>query len=499
MVSLSSIMKEDPFIPEGFGLLIFGELAPLCLEETEEENKRMEGLCPDMIMLNDDWYNEITDVKIKRPKTTHHAYAYYSPEYLKSKCRKWDTSSTAFAIFAIAYRLLTGELPYLGKVPEELLSSEESIKFIEKKRKDAICLDLGNVPTAFCEFFAKGLALRKKYRYNAIGDTAEEFSKLAETYGNKEDKKTSNDLDDDLSSDFYKMLSQNNSTEFTLDVQMPSDGNLDDLVGLYDLKTYLRKNVLAVLQNPEKAQKYNISIPNGLLLYGPPGCGKTAVAQKFAEEAQMRYSIINSQDLASTLVHGTQRLVKQLFEQAAMLAPIILIFDEIETMVPNRNHPDNVKVAEDTNAFLTSLNDCGKKGIFVIGTTNRPHFMDSAVLRSGRFDKKIYVPLPDEQTRSEIFHAYLKNRPVDEHIDYSALGKLTSSGYISSDIRQICNEVAILAFNKDAIITQSLVEEVIRDGGPSVSKSELRTYEETRRYMEPAAKCGSYINQIGFR
>lgn len=497
MVRLSELIANESYMPMGFGLVVFGELATYCLEETEEENQFLEGLCPERILLNDDWFSELKEVKIARSKKVYKSYAYYAPEYLAGKT--WDKACTSFAVFAMAYRLLTGELPYVGHVPEELLCSEDGIKYIQKKRKEALGINLTSVPPTFREFIAKGLALKRKDRYQSIGDTAEDYSALADTFRKTDNDSTSNDSDDLMDPDFYKMLSQNNSTDFTLDVRTPSDGNLDDLVGLQDLKKYLRNNVLAVLKNPEKAQRYDISIPNGLLLYGPPGCGKTAVAQKFAEEAQMRYAVINAQDIASTLVHGTQRLIKQLFDQAAIAAPIVLIFDEVETMTPNRNHPDNVKVAEDTNAFLSELNDCGKRGIFVIGTTNRPQFMDSAILRSGRFDKKVYVPLPDEQTRTEIFHAYLRNRPVEEKIDYPTLGKLTSSGYVSSDIRQICNEVAIRAFNDDAIITQTLIEEVIRDGSPSVSKNELRTYEETRKYMEPASKYGPYINQIGFR
>lgn len=497
MVKLSDLLENDTYMPPGFGLVIFGEVASQCLEETDEENAFLEGLCPERILLNDDWYNELTGVKIAQSKKVSKNYAYYAPEYLAGKA--WDKACSSFALFAIAYRLLTDELPYVGHIPEELLSSEDGIKYIKKKRKEALGVNLTKIHPTYREFFAKGLALKKKDRYQAIGDTADEFSALADAFRKSDNDSTSNDSDDLMDPDFYKMLSQNNSTDFTLDIQLPSEGSLDDLVGLHDLKKYLRNNVLAVWKNPEKAQKYDISIPNGLLLYGPPGCGKTAVAQKFAEEAHMRYAIINAQDIASTLVHGTQRIVKQLFQQAAIAAPIVLIFDEVETMTPNRNHPDNVKVAEDTNAFLSELNDCGKRGIFVIGTTNRPQFMDSAILRSGRFDKKVYVPLPDEQTRTEIFHAYLRNRPVEAQIDYPTLGKLTSSGYVSSDIRQICNEVAIRAFNDDAIITQNLIEEVIRDGGPSVSRNELRTYEEARKYMEPSAKYAPYINQIGFR
>ena len=347
------------------------------------------------------------------------------------------------------------------------------------------------------------MSLKKKVRYKTIGDTADEFSELCNNINRSEmvfeESFAPSTIEEQGQTGIEKIMAQSNTPDFVLDVHKDEDGSLDDLVGLEHLKQYFRKSVLAIIKNPEKAKKYKLSIPNGLLLYGPPGCGKTACAKKFAEESRLNYAVINAQDIASTWVHGTQKIVRQLFTQAAIFAPIILIFDEIETMVPNRNHPDNIKVAEDTNAFLSELNTCAERGIFVVGTTNRPQFMDSAILRSGRFDKKLYVPLPDEETRTMIFQNYLHDRPIDAHIDYQTLGQMTSSGYISSDIQQICNEVATRAFNEDAIITQSLIEQVIKDGGPSVSRNELRSYEEARRYLEPAAKCGSYINQIGFR
>lgn len=499
MVRLSDLLEDNVNMPPRLGLYIFSLVASQCLEETEVENKYLEGLCPERLLLNDDWYDDLTEVTIAPAKHIPQAFAYYPPEYLNGHI--WDKTCTSFALFAISYRVLTGELPYLGNIPEELLSSEEGKRYINRKRKDFFWVDVAHIPASFRGFYAKGLSLRRKDRYKAIGDTCEEFFLLAH-YINQSDFENSNVCDNsDVSTslDFYKDISQNSSAVFTLNVQTPGKGGFDDLVGLNDLKKYVRNNVLAVLRNPEKAKKYNISLPNGLLLYGPPGCGKTAFARAVAEEAKMAYAIVNAQDIASTFVHGTQSMVKQMFKQAESFAPIILILDEIETMVPNRNNPDNVKIAEDTNAFLSELNDCGKRGIFVIATTNRPQFMDSACLRSGRFDKRVYVPLPDEQVRTEIFHAYLKNRPIDNHIDYSALSKLTSSGYISSDIRQICNDVAIKAFNDDTIITQGLIEEVIQDGGPSVSKYELRTYEEARKYMEPETKYAHNINKIGFR
>lgn len=497
MVRLSEYMNAAN-LPIGFGLVVFGELATHCLEETEKENKYLEGICPERIFLSDEWMAGNMKAWIK-PAQAHTSYTYYPSEYLFGH-QPWTPACTSFAIFSIAYKLLTGELPYIGDVPEELLNTNDGLEYIRKMRRVGK-LKLSDIPPSFREFFAKGLALKKRERYQAIGDTAEEFGELCEHFKIPEAPEPNPIAEPNLDSpqsELEKLLAKANP-DFVLDVQRAVEGSLDDLVGLSELKQYLRNGVLAILQNPEKAKKYKLHIPNGLLLYGPPGCGKTVIAKKFAAECRMNYAVINTPDIASTLVHGTQKIIGQLFKQAAIFAPIVLIFDEIEVMAPDRNLPDNVKVAEDTNAFLSELCTCAERGIFVIGTTNRPTCMDSAVLRSGRFDKKMYVPLPDEQTRAEIFRAYLKGRPIAKNIDYLKLAKMTSSGYISSDIEQICNEVAGKAFITDDIITQDLIEQVIRDGGPSVSRNELRSYEESRRYMEPAAKCTPYINQIGFR
>ena len=498
MERLSDYLKASNMSKE-FGLVVFGELATHCLEENEAENKFLEGLCPERISMDGEWRGTEFKAEINSKKKCKN-YAYYAPEYLQG--RPWSPACTSFAIFSMAYRIMTGKLPYIGDVPDELLCSEESIAYIKSCRKKNL-LEITDIPPSFQEFFIKGLALKKKERYKAIGDTADEFSHLCETFNASEfiDEKPFPPFEPVAQPqlEFEKIVAQCNTPTFLLDVHKEEEGSLDDLVGLHELKQYLRKGVLAILKNPEKAKKYKLTIPNGLLLYGPPGCGKTAIAKKFAAECRMNYAIISAQDIACTLVHGTQQIVRQLFAQAAMYAPIILIFDECETLCPDRNNPENAKIAEDTNSFLCELNTCAERGIFAVGTTNRPQFMDSAILRSGRFDKKIYVPLPDEETRTRIFHCYLHDRPIAEQIDYQQLGRLTAAGYISSDIRQICDEVAGRAFNEDAIITQELIEQVIRDGGPSVSKSELRTYEDSRRLMEPTASNSSYINQIGFR
>lgn len=500
MVRLTELLKKFTYLSNEYALLFFGRIAPHCLEETEEENKLLEGLSPSKILLNDNWYKGITDVYIEASKTPFTSYAYYPIEYLRGE--KWDAACSAYAIFAITYRLMTGELPYIGNVPEELLTSTEGLNYVVNKLKEGHVLDVEKIHPAFQDFFKKGLALDKNMRYQAIGDAAEEYEKLTDAFCEGRHEEETQDSSDDLNDfipDFNGLFPQNNTVEFRLDVHTAEEGGLDDIVGLDEQKKYFREHFLAIVQNPEKARRYNLFIPNGCLFYGPPGCGKTYCAKMCAAEAKLNHAIVNAPDLASTLVHGSQSLIRQMFEQAEYYAPIVLILDEIETMVPNRNDRDNTKVAEETNAFLSELNDCGRRGIFVIGTTNRPHMMDSAILRSGRFDKRIYFPLPDEQTRAEIFKKYLKDRPLEEPVDYAKLSKLTSAGYISSDIKQICDEVACRAFCEDSIITQELIEQTIKEEGPSVNPKELRLYEESRKYMEPASRQTQYMNHIGFR
>lgn len=514
MITLSQIIQsEDNFDYPSYMLNMFETLGidyAIC----KNQNELFEGVNPDSILLNDNWKEHIELVEVVKSQPPHTAYAYYPSEYLQGK--EWDSSCTVFALFSILYKLLTGQIPYVNQLPETLLNSEEGIKLLLKARKNQL-LDLSLVPPALRGIFAKGLSTPRKYRYKSIDAFIDDFMVLfpvaleqmidfytfQASQESTQNSDSESEIDENIETfeqqmDYLKQMTSS-QTEFVLQVQKDAEGNMDDLVGLHNLKQYLRTGVLAIMKNPEKARKYQLTIPNGMLLYGPPGCGKTTIAKKFAAECGINYAIINAQDIASTFVHGTQRLVKQLFQQAKLNAPIILILDEIETMVPNRNDPSMTKMAEDTNAFLSEMNNCSEHGIFIIGTTNRPQFMDSAILRSGRFDKRVYVPLPDEQTRKEIFHAYLAGRPIDKNIDCQRLSRLTSGGYISSDIRQICDEAAARAFHEDAFITQQLLEQVIREGGPSVNKYELKTYEESRKHIDPAIRHTASLNQIGFR
>ena len=191
-----------------------------------------------------------------------------------------------------------------------------------------------------------------------------------------------------------------------------------------------------------------------MILYGPPGCGKTYFAEKFAEESQFNFVLVNGSDLGSVYLHGTQGKIANLFKEAEKKAPTIICFDEFDSFVPSRSSMAAEHRPEEVNEFLGQLNNCSKKGIFVIGTTNRLDLIDPAVLRKGRMDLHVEIPAPDENTRKLIFTLHLKDRPVADNIDVVELARLTDR-YASSDIAFIVNEAAMMAALADELISQN--------------------------------------------
>ena len=272
----------------------------------------------------------------------------------------------------------------------------------------------------------------------------------------------------------------------------------DDIAGMHELKEMLQQKVIFVLQNKELAEEYKLTPPNGMLLYGPPGCGKTFFAEKFAEQTAFNFILVKSSDLASVYVHGSQEKIGKLFKQAEENAPTVLCFDEFDAFVPNRSAPGSSYVSSEVNEFLSQLNNCSARGIFVVATTNRPDMIDPAILRTGRLDKQIYVPLPDHDARREMFALYLKGRPFDEeHMDLDHLSDLTE-GYIASDIAFIVNDAAMTAAFTHAKISQDLLEKTIRETRPSISPELLQSYEYLRAKMEGVERSNA-LPRIGFK
>ena len=267
---------------------------------------------------------------------------------------------------------------------------------------------------------------------------------------------------------------------------------------MQELKDLLEQKVIFVIKNKELAEQYKLVPPNGMLLYGPPGCGKSFFAEKFAEQTGFNFILVKASDLASIYVHGSQEKIGELFKQAEKDAPTVLCFDEFDAFVPNRSLPGSSHVSGEVNEFLTQLNNCAKRGIFVVGTTNRPDIIDPAVLRTGRLDKLIYVPLPDHDARREMFKIHIKGRPYPaDGIDFDHLSDLTD-GYIASDIAFIVNDAAMAAAFTRTEITQEMLEKSISQTKPSISKESLKMYEELQVKMEGIGR-GNLLPRMGFK
>lgn len=271
------------------------------------------------------------------------------------------------------------------------------------------------------------------------------------------------------------------------------------IAGMQELKNTIQLDVIDALNEKEKYAEYGLTIPNGMLLYGPPGCGKTFFAEKMAEEIGFNFYQIKPSDIQSKWVNASQENIKNLFDEARQNAPSIIFIDEIDALVPSRD-TSNISHMNTSavNEFLAQMNNCGDDGIFIVGATNRPNAIDPAILRSGRLDKHIYLPPPDFEARKLMFELYLKKRPTEIGLNYEELAKATEN-YVSSDIKFLCDEASRKALKQDTRITKPIVLETIKSNKPSISKTELDSYLVIKAKMDGENNNSNQRPRIGFR
>lgn len=383
---------------------------------------------------------------------------YIAPEMLHEQL---SIQSDIFAVGAMLFHTIYGIPPYFTDLSN--LSREGKIEALQQSRAKG--LKLPNLSTfeqdeALEAIVKKALSLKVENRFQS----AEEFL-------------------DALEGRFVLSCQGNHTTAPPSPKRIPRGNGFDDVAGMHELKKILQTRIINILKDKETADRYKLQIPNGMLLYGPPGCGKSFIAEKFAEEAGYTYTYVKSSDLASIYVHGSQQKIGELFDTARTNAPTIINFDEFDALVPDRNKTNSTSVAGEVNEFLSQLNNCGRDGVFVIASSNRPELIDKAILRRGRIDKIVYVPLPDHDARKGMFTLYLKDRPTDFGIDYDKLASLTEN-YVSSDISYIINEAAIKAASSSEVITEETLIECIKLTKPSVSADTIAHYEQLRIKME---------------
>lgn len=389
----------------------------------------------------------------------------------------YNNATDLFSAIALFYTMLTNRVPWDVTIPEGT-ERKERIKMVKEARKTALNFDDVTEDEGFRRILTKGLCANGTCKYADVDILLDDLQNPSKVEEQKQPEQP-----------LQQRPEQNNASEeekqatsANVDVQKGKGNGFKDIAGMDQLKQMLTQKVIFILKDKEKAAKYKLLPPNGMLFYGSPGCGKSFFAEKFAEETGFNFMLVKASDLGSIYVHGSQGKIADLFKKAEETKPTIICFDEFDAFVPNRSNKGAEHQAGEVNEFLSQLNNCAQRGIFVIATSNRPDMIDPAVLRTGRIDKLVYVPMPDKDARREMFIIHLDGRPCGD-LDMEHLAELTD-GYIASDIAYIVNDAAMGAAFSDKPITQQLLEETISSIHPSLSKEVVNNYENLRQKME---------------
>ncbi len=275
-------------------------------------------------------------------------------------------------------------------------------------------------------------------------------------------------------------------------VEVP-DINWEDVGGLEDVKEKLKEAVEWPLNKPEVFTRMGVRPPRGILLYGPPGTGKTMLAKAVAKESEANFILINGPSLLSKWVGDSEKAVREVFRKARQTSPTILFFDEIDALVPRRgvSGGDSGGRVNDkiVNQMLTEMDGLEElNDVVVVAATNRPDIIDPALLRQGRFDRIIYIPIPDMEGRKKIFEIYLKEMPVAKTVDAMKLAELTE-GYVGADIEGVCREAAMIALREDIKtkeVAMAHFKKALEVVKPSVDKEVEEAYKELESYFTSA-------------
>jgi len=367
-------------------------------------------------------HNEITNLnimtdlsgKVAIPKIIDFGYARYlsqsnkdfnkeglNPFYMASETfnKVFSVQSDIFSVGALYYHLLFGLPPYfveISKYKSDTTKLEEVI--LEERKKPLKVLDSSSkIDVNTINIITKALQPNTDNRFNTVKEFIQALNGEIEVV----------------------IQTSKPPVEKSLKKEVKKGQGFSAIAGMQDLKDMIRLDVIDALNEKERYAEYGLTIPNGMLLYGPPGCGKTFFAEKMAEEIGFNFYQIKPSDIQSKWVNASQENIKKLFDEARENAPSIIFVDELDALVPNRDNSSvNHMNTSAVNEFLAQMNNCGDDGVFIIGATNRPNAIDPAILRAGRLDKIIYLPPPDFDARRLMFKLYLKKRPTDLGLDY---------------------------------------------------------------------------------
>ena len=283
-------------------------------------------------------------------------------------------------------------------------------------------------------------------------------------------------------------------------VEVP-DVTWESVGGLEGTKERLRETIQWPLEYPEVFEQMDMQAAKGVLLYGPPGTGKTLLAKAIANEAQSNFISIKGPELLNKYVGESEKGVREVFEKARSNAPTVVFFDEIDSIAGERGrHAGDSGVGERVvSQLLTELDGLEElEDVVVIATTNRPDLIDAALVRPGRLDRHVHVPVPDEEARRKIFEVHTRGKPLAEGVDLDDLAARTD-GYVGADIEAVCREASMAATREfissvdpeevdDTVgnvrVTTEHFEEALEEVGPSVDDDTRERYEEIEEQFQ---------------
>lgn len=407
---------------------------------------------------------------------------YLAPERFNGVC---SIQSDLYSVGVMMYHLLFGIVPWY--VDYSRAKTSEQINILLSEREKALKipnLDLFELDEQLINTIKRAMNQDIEERFQS----ADEFIKAINGVLKVEDPYICRKIKSDETKETKVKGNKVNGPGFKA------------VAGMQELKDILQIEVIDVLHNPEEYARYGLTIPNGMLLYGPPGCGKTFFAKHFAEEVGFNFMMVTPSTLKSRYVNATQENIAKMFKEAEENAPTIIFIDEMNELVPNREGDVHEMSRSAVNEMLAQMDRTGEKGIFIIGATNYPNMIDPAILRAGRLDKKYYLSPPGKEARKAMFEMYLKERPYDFGLNYDHLAQLTEN-YVSSDIKMIVDDASRKALKLHSRITMQILEETIKTTKPSVSLNELQKYEKIRAMMngETPKTENKERPKIGFR
>merc|ERR1712142_1138144 len=321
--------------------------------------------------------------------------------------------------------------------------------------------------------------------------------------------------------DFKWALKQSNPSALRETVVEVPNITWDDIGGLKETKRELQELVQYPVEHPEKFLKYGMNPSKGVLFYGPPGCGKTMLAKAIANECQANFISIKGPELLSKWFGESSSNIREIFDKARQAAPCVLFFDELDSIAKSRGEASGDSGAIDRviNQLLTEMDGMGgKKNVFIIGATNRPDILDSAIMRPGRLDQLIYIPLPDEESRRSILKANLRKTPIAKDVDLNFLAANTKD-FSGADLTEICQRACKLAIRESIAkdierekqrlqnpgmadqmdddddpvpeITRAHFEESMRFARRSVSKDDIKKYQLFKTTLQQSRGFGN--------